>query len=205
VGPHLSRQEDLIWTGTLKVFTIRFSTIGFRAIFGISAESIRNLAISADLVIGKAAFNLEDSLAEAGDDEMPPIAERFLLRMLHRRSAFTNPVVVLRMTEMIKGYRSASSIKAVASMHNVGVRQMERLFQEFVGVSPKQFARLDRVQRALTLSRKSPQADWSAIAAASGYFDQSHFIREFRALNGTTPVAFAQLAHHANEFRSRHS
>jgi hypothetical protein len=44
VGPHTRRREDLIWTGHLKLFTIRFSAVGFRALFGIPAREICDVA-----------------------------------------------------------------------------------------------------------------------------------------------------------------
>jgi acetylornithine deacetylase/succinyl-diaminopimelate desuccinylase-like protein len=68
VGPHTRRTEDLIWTGDLKVFTIRFSPVGFRSIFVIPAEAIRENRFRA-------------RLAEAKDHRLPFVAEDFLLAL----------------------------------------------------------------------------------------------------------------------------
>jgi AraC-like DNA-binding protein len=57
-----------------------------------------------------------------------------------------------------------------------------------VGVSPKQFARIVRFQRALRVAKHG--ASWSTVATEAGYYDQAHLIAEFRELAGTTPAAF---------------
>jgi AraC-like DNA-binding protein len=203
VGPHTRRREDLIWTGELKVFTIRFSPVGFRSIFGVPAEAIRNVATSSELVLGSAMLSLEALLSEAEDHRMPSIAEEFLLTHLAGQRFNTNSAVVLRMTAAGRRPGRRVTLDEIASKHNLGLRQMERLFQEFVGVSPKVFERLQRSRQALTLQRAHPDWDWSTIAAAAGYYDQAHLIREFRSQNGSTPVSFALCSRPANEFRSR--
>jgi len=66
-----------------------------------------------------------------------------------------------------------------------------RMFRRLVGLSPKPYARLRRLQRVLISVTRSPAStDWSAVAVAHGYFDQAHLINEFRALTGTTPTAY---------------
>ncbi len=106
------------------------------------------------------------------------------------------------MTACIEASRNSAALHGVAASHNLGVRQMERLFQEFVGVSPKVFERLHRTKQAMSLHRANPGLDWASIAAASGYFDQAHFIRDFRRQNATTPAEFALRGLLAHEFRA---
>jgi hypothetical protein len=102
VGPHTRRSEDLVWTGDLKVFTIRFSLVGFRSLFGIPAEVIRNLATSAELVLGPGILSLQSRLAEAPDDQMHTIAEDFLLTLLTCQSSRGGAATVLRITAAIR-------------------------------------------------------------------------------------------------------
>ncbi len=203
VGPQTTRREDLLWTGDLKVFTIRLSPIGFRAIFGLPAKAICNVATSAEVVTGSTISTLKARLAEAHDDQMPSLAEDFLLGLLLRRRNDAGADVALRVASAIRRSVSGVRLNAVASAHNLSLRQIERLFQEFVGLSPKCFERLHRANKALALHRAQPEQGWSSIAAASGYFDQAHMIREFQILNGSTPQSFAQEGSLAHGFRSR--
>lgn len=70
-------------------------------------------------------------------------------------------------------------------------RALSRAFTEQVGLSPKRFSRIVRFQRVLR--RLDGEPDWAQLASELGYFDQSHMIREFRALFGCTPREAAAL------------
>jgi len=96
----------------------------------------------------------------------------------------------------------------VVAALGVGERRLERAFNRAVGVPPKVFHRMRRCCAAARLIRhasaeRSPASrerngaryNWSAIGSDAGYADQAHFIREFRALTGVTPVAYAMERH----------
>ena len=203
VGPQTRRREDLIWTGALKVFTIRFSPVGFHSVFGVPASAVRDVATSAESVLGAEMQSLEAHLAEAYDDRMPLIAEEFVRIRLARQSGNIGASSVYRIANAIRRYGTGTKLHTIASAHNLSLRQIERLFQDFIGLSPKYFQRLHRANTALSLHRADPARNWSFIASASGYFDQAHMIREFRSLNDSTPESFARAANRANEFRNR--
>ncbi len=205
IGPHTVRREDILWTGHIKVFTIRFSPVGFRSIFGIPASALRDTATSAELVLGAAVLSLEARLADAPAHDMSSLAEEFLLAQLARRRSPTYASRVLRLTEAIQRYSASARLRQIADAHALGLRSMERLFREFVGVSPKSFERLHRTRHALALHRARPDQNWSSIAAASGYFDQAHLIRDFRSMNGCTPESFARAGSVAHALRSASS
>jgi AraC-like DNA-binding protein len=95
-------------------------------------------------------------------------------------------------------------VSDVAATLGIGERKLERAFNRAVGVPPKVFHRMRRCCEAARLIRRarvepSPATrehnvalrNWSAIASDAGYADQAHFIREFRALTGVTPAAYA--------------
>ena len=76
----------------------------------------------------------------------------------------------------------------------LGERQLERLFAAEVGIGPKTFARVARLERALTLMGGTARGQ-AALATAAGYADESHLIREFRALALATPAEIARERH----------
>jgi AraC-like DNA-binding protein len=203
VGPHTRRREDIIWTGHLRVFTIRFTEVGLRALFQVPAESIRDYAGAASEILGPAAQRLEELLAGADELHMAPIAERFLMQHFARSSAAADGGIALRMAGAIKVRHGDLTVAGLAQRYGASVRQVERIFNEHVGVSPKMFARLTRLRLALRLGG-SGTTDWAEVAAAAGYFDQSHMVREFQALNGATPVEFRSMARRAAGFRPLH-
>lgn len=72
----------------------------------------------------------------------------------------------------------------------IGLSQsaLERRFRRVVGISPKKFASLVRLRRAVRL--RAAGADFAAVALAAGYCDQAHFINDFRRATGRAPDAF---------------
>ncbi|WP_329335797.1 AraC family transcriptional regulator [Streptomyces sp. NBC_01352] len=80
-----------------------------------------------------------------------------------------------------------AQVKDVARELAVSERQLRNLFTEGVGLSPKHYARIDRVRHVLT---EAPRADWAELAAATGYYDQSHMTSDFRTLMGVPPRSY---------------
>lgn len=91
---------------------------------------------------------------------------------------------------MLSGSYGQLSIERLAASHGVGYKQLERSFARDVGLTPKHFARVARVQRALELATSLPGASLARLAVDSGYADQAHFTREFSRLIGVAPRAF---------------
>ncbi|OLZ67532.1 transcriptional regulator [Streptomyces sp. IMTB 2501] len=83
--------------------------------------------------------------------------------------------------------RAPAQVREVARELAVSERQLRNLFAEGVGVSPKHYARIDRVR---TLVTRAGHAPWSQLAASTGYFDQSHMTSDFRALMGVPPRSY---------------
>jgi AraC-like DNA-binding protein len=87
------------------------------------------------------------------------------------------------------------SVTDLARAANVSARQLERLFRERVGISPKQFVRIVRFQEVLRATRSGPDTlrrhtglgGWAAIALEHGFYDQAHFINDFKTFVGRTP------------------
>ena len=74
----------------------------------------------------------------------------------------------------------------------IPARTLQRLFERYVGVSPKWVLRRYRVHEAAArLADGGSTITWAEVAAELGYFDQSHFIRDFTAAVGMTPAAYA--------------
>ena len=200
VGPHSLRREDLLLTGHLRMFTIRFSAVGFRALFGIPARLIANYAGPADAVLGRSVISLAERLADVPIVHMPASAEAFLLTHLREPRTARGNHAAARLADTLALGHGSGSIATMAGAHGLGVRQIERLFLEHVGLTPKTFARLARLQHALALSDSAATAQptsWADLAAAAGFYDQAHMIREFQALNGATPAEFAALRRRA--------
>jgi AraC-like DNA-binding protein len=88
--------------------------------------------------------------------------------------------------------RSIRRVGDLARPAGYTVRTLQRLFKEYVGVSPSWVIRRWRLLDAAELARDGQRVDWAEMAAELGYADQSHLVRDFRAVLGTTPQAYAR-------------
>ena len=77
----------------------------------------------------------------------------------------------------------------------ISQRQLERLYQNQVGMSPKQYARLLRVETARLALKRTAGQSTTQLATELGFYDQAHFIREFSAVIGMTPYAYLKRSH----------
>jgi len=82
-----------------------------------------------------------------------------------------------------------ASVKELTARAKLSERQLERLFKEYIGLPPKYYARIIRFNYIFQLIR-SNNSTWAEIVYQSGYYDQSHFIRDFKAFTGEDPSAY---------------
>lgn len=80
------------------------------------------------------------------------------------------------------------SIAALADKIGKSERQIRRRFDDAMGITPKAYARLIRHLNVMKQADAADHPDWADIALSAGYFDQSHMIREVRALTGASPA-----------------
>jgi AraC-like DNA-binding protein len=191
VGPSTRRREDLKLSGSLQVFSIRFSPTGFHGLFGIPARLLRDQALEAGLVLGREVVEVHEQLAAADPAQWQAVAERYLLKRVRMSHRAGEDEIAGRAVAAMQRARGMVGVSKIAAQAAVSQRHLERVFQERVGVSPKMFGRLLRLDHALNLA--GPESRWVEIADACGYFDQSHLVRDFRALTGATPMEFTAL------------
>jgi len=142
------------------------------------------------------------SLSKTSDKDLEMLSrlrsneERFdAIVSLVRRRLFDAGTVPRSVRAAVQRITLASGNLRVASLaDDIGItrQQLARQFAHHVGIAPKTFARVVRAQAALARADAARAAypreiDWSAIACDLGYYDQPHFIDDFKALTGMTP------------------
>jgi AraC-like DNA-binding protein len=83
-----------------------------------------------------------------------------------------------------------TSIAAVTGAIGLSPKRFIERFKIEVGLTPKRYCRIRRFQRALTLASQDRHVDWTRVAMDCGYFDQAHFIHDFRSFAGLTPTGY---------------
>ena len=125
--------------------------------------------------------------------------EAFLLARLNAGS--TDSLIQAAITALYRG-EGGTRIHALAAAHDLGVRQFERRFRAMAGLSPARLRRLVRFQRVVREGLLGSQAALPLLDAAlgQGYYDEPHFIRDFRELAGETPTRFFRGARRKTHF-----
>lgn len=90
----------------------------------------------------------------------------------------------------MRSVNSSFSTKEIADRFFLSERQMQRLYKDQLGVSPKTYERILRFSRAVETIRKNEHPNWSSLAYQLGYSDQAHLIRDFKSYSGMTPALF---------------
>ena len=179
---------SLGYRGTAGVAAIRLRPAAARAIVRDSASAITNRAIDLEDLFGSTA-TLRERLALASSDAVRvALLDAWLARIVHSDPA---PEIDAAVTAIVSS-GGTIGLSAVADATGLSMRQLERRFLSDVGVAPKSFARLIRLQAALRrISHGDSLAD---VAHACGYYDQPHMTRDFSRLAETSPAAWRQYA-----------
>jgi len=184
-GPH-SQPTVIDTREQRRLLTVDFTLGGAAPFSTVPLSEARDQLVELDQFWGRDGAVLRERLLEARTPEaMFGILETVLLHHLVRprdpdpallfaASAFERGVPVLEVTDRL-GLLPITFV---------------RRFRAQVGLTPKRFSRVRRLQRVLRSIADPSLADWSGMAARHGYTDQAHLIHDFRALTGMTPAAY---------------
>jgi len=144
-------------------------------------EALRRLELEA----------LQERLLETPDPAgRIALLEGYLLQRLRRYAAPQVPALTASL-DWLERHQGQASVATLVAELPFGQRHLERLFQRHVGLSPKRYARLLRVARSRELIKQGgARASLTDTAFAAGYFDQAHFIHDFKAVTGLTPGGY---------------
>lgn len=169
---------------------VRFKPGRAFAALGIPASQIVDETVAFELLAREARAEL-DALSSHASDAARLAA---MIDLIRRRmaNACAVPGSVRAAVQRIVNASGNLRIASLASEIGITRQQLARQFSLHVGVTPKMLARVMRAQAALARADAARAAyprnvDWSAIAYDLGYYDQPHFIDDFKALTGSTP------------------
>lgn len=161
--------------------------------FPFPMHEITDSVVDADLIWGSALGSLREQLiATAAPEDKFRIVEDFLLNEF--RSTLAVDKCVLFAVEQM---RSSPDDLNIAVMNNrIGYSQKHfiDMFKRAVGITPKAYLKIMRFQKAVQTIDSSDDHDWGQIALECGFYDQSHFINDFKHFSGFTPEQFSAIS-----------
>lgn len=117
-------------------------------------------------------------------------AEAFLRYRLPERDA-----AVMRINDIVDciiSNRDITKVDDIVNLMGINKRSLQRMFSQYVGVSPKWVIKRYRLQDAAERLAQIQDVNWSKLALELGYFDQAHFIKDFKSMIGQTPAEYAR-------------
>ncbi len=178
------------YVGSTTSLLVRFTPQG-AACLGVPMSELADRSVALDAVMPKVkaqAREAHEKLVDAGTErERVAAIEDFLVQL-----PYQSDPLVQRAIELFEQGEGETRVAAVARSLSLSERQLERRFLKRVGITPKRFARLRRFERAVALARAARPLTTAALDA--GYYDQSHFNRDFRAYAGGAPATVLRRA-----------
>ena len=177
------------------VLGVHFKPGGAFPFLGVPAGELQDTHVSLESLWGRRAGELRQRLLEtrAPGDKFEILEEALLAQAW--RPLERHPAIRFALEE----FRTGRPVTDVVEQIGLSRRHFIELFRDEVGLTPKLFCRVQRFQQVLRLIDAGRRIEWANLAQACGYFDQAHFIHDFRAFSGINPTAYAaQRTEHMN-------
>lgn len=171
---------------------VHFKPGGAFPFLGLPAGALHNRLLPLNDLWGRLADELRERVLEAPTPHAKlGVMERVLLAHAAGRLN-RHPAVAFALREF-HGLPHTRTIADVTAQTGLSAKRFIEVFHSEVGLTPKLFCRVRRFQRVLQRIGAGRSVEWAAVAADCGYFDQAHFIRDFRAFSGINPSTY--IAH----------
>lgn len=176
-------------TGITNILAARFHPEGFAPFTSMTLGEMKNKAIPLVTLFGEAGNLLEEKVIGVTDNHKRiQYIESFLWQQL--KGEETMERMIRPAVEVLMRLKGQVSVGELADQLKISRRQLERKFSKGIGLSPKQLSKIIRLQAGLKMLEQKQFTSLTDLAYDSGYFDQAHFIRDFKAFTGMSPKQF---------------
>ncbi|TGL44619.1 AraC family transcriptional regulator [Leptospira perdikensis] len=175
--------------GKGSVFGIKFRPGGFYPFFQQFVSNLTDKTVPISELTKEDILPLEKEIFQKEDEESRiNIVETWLEKILPE----PDPKIPLINTiiDKIKEDRAIQSVEQITKLYSIKLRNLQRLFQEYVGVSPKWVIQRFRIQEVAERMEKEKTIQFADLALDLGYYDQAHFIKDFKNTIGLSPEEY---------------
>jgi AraC-like DNA-binding protein len=188
------------YTGEGRVFGVKFRAGAFFPFFRKPVSLLSNSAIAASEVFSNAT-TIQARLAECAEEaSMIEVVTRFLIA--HLPAQDPNVMTIAAIVQAIIADRSVTRVHHLTARYKMNERSLQRLFQRYVGSSPRWVIKRYRAYEAMDHLNDPRLPQLAVVAQELGYFDQAHFANDFRNKVGLAPSEYTEGALRA---KSKHS
>ena len=181
---------DVTTNGETGMICVTFYPFGACNFFNFPLLEIENQNVSLDCIFGNETNEINEQLCDSQSlNERIAIIENFLLSKLNLLAS-RDSLFVKSGIEFINQSKGQISATALSEKLCITTKTLERRFSAMVGKTPKQFLKIVRFQNILNAFSIENEVVFTDLAYLNGYFDQSHFIKDFKSFSGHTPKDF---------------
>jgi AraC-like DNA-binding protein len=171
------------------IIGVHFKPGGAFPFLGLPAGVLADTHVDLETLWGPSAGRLRERLSEARSsaERFQLLQEALLSRLCH---GVEQHYAVSAALEMFGKNQAGPRVREAAKYLGLSQRRFIQVFKAEVGMTPKLFSRIQRFQQTRTFIQQNPPPNWTSLALDRGYFDQSHFIREFLEFSGLSPTDY---------------
>jgi AraC-like DNA-binding protein len=175
--------------GKVDMLGICFLPEGFFPFFRVPVSEFKNQILGTNEVGLKLVNALSERLKKAPDiaARVAILENELVLRLINGAST---PENFRKIFNALKQSDNPIQITEFCQRNNIGMRQLERMYNKYVGVSANTYSTLNRFHTSLNQLLIQDYSKLSDLAFDNGYFDQMHFIKDFKRFAGDTPKSF---------------
>lgn len=176
-------------TGVSGIIAARFQPDGFIPFSLFPVQQMTNKAIALHQLFGEDAMALEQKVltATTNEERIKIIAEFLLIRL---QTAEVRDRITKSSIDALIQANGQLNVNELAEQLHINRRQLERKFSAAIGLSPKQLSKVIRLQATFKMLEQKQFISLTSLAYENGYYDQAHFIKDFREFTGVSPKEF---------------
>lgn len=173
---------------------ILFTYLGVNRILGVGLHELTNQVLESSCFTPARQNDLHDEL-EFGTDQRHRLRRLndFFLGQLHNQQ--TPAQRVLFILNRLVHMHGPLTVERVAREFNISYKSLYRMFVDEFGLTPKMYLKILRFNHACWLLNKQPFVSWVDLVERCGYYDQSHFIHEFKTIMKQSPRQYLKTSH----------
>jgi dephospho-CoA kinase len=177
--------------GDVDTIAICFYPHGFANFVNTSLDNLVDKETPLENLFGEIQANelKQNIIHSANTRERIVVIERFLLNKLNEKTTIEN--IVKTTVDTLMSTNGSAPINFILKDDLSKRRQLERHFKRQIGISPKQLGKVIRLQATLQMMINQKSETLTEIAYENDYFDQNHFIKDFKEFIGITPKEFS--------------
>lgn len=189
INGQITNRFSLSMEGKIQILGIVFTPTGLYNLFQISLQEICNIRVDLSLIIGRNAGILLEKISESkAYAEKIELVECFIKEKLDTQKLNTIDIAANHL-DYVHG---AIKISDLCEDLNISTRYLQKSFLLKVGISPKFFSKIKRIGHICYLLTLKKEIDWQDIVYQSGYYDQAHFIKDFKFFMNRPPNFYFQ-------------